>query len=173
MERRKNTYHPLFTILFIQELLPKEVAQQIPSSTRNDWNHKQLENYKGAEHCTIYTSQFNSLTKAHKYTYTRYTLTIMISILNTFIDIAENSLVYKKLLRTKANEIIQHITNLAQKGFSVKQACHIFGIKKSWYQYHKRKINCPMSKLRLCFKKNPQQLTSQEQNTIKKWIEKK
>jgi hypothetical protein len=78
----------------------------------------------------------------------------------------------KKLLRTKADKIIIHITNLARKGFSVKLACKLFGIKASWYNYHKRKLDCPQSKLRLCFKKHPQQLSHQEQTKIHNWINK-
>jgi hypothetical protein len=156
----------------MKQLLPHDIVKQIPYSTRNEWQHKDLQHCAGAEYCTIYTTHFENLAAAHKYTYTRYTLGIALAIINTFVSIADNSLTYKKLLRTKADEIVVHITNLARKGFSVKQACKLFGIKASWYNYHKRKLDCPQSKLRLCFKKHPQQLSHQEQSKIHNWINK-
>jgi hypothetical protein len=147
LRRPKNNYHPIFAMLYMLKLLPHEVAIEIPNSTRNDWQHKDLEKCTGAEHCTLYAKQFEDVAKAHKYTYTRYTLGIALAIIKTFIDIADNSLLYKKLLRTKADELVAHITNLVRKGFNVKLACKLFGIKVSWYKYHKRKLDCPQSKL--------------------------
>jgi hypothetical protein len=170
--RPKNHYHPIFTMLYKMQLLPHDVLVNIPYATRNDWQHRNLQTYEGAEHCALYEKHFQNLAQAHKYTYTRYTLNIALAIIKTFVSITDSSLIYKKLLRSKAQDIVQHITTLARKGFSVKQACKLFAIKPSWYNYHKRKLDCPQSKLRLCFRKHPQQLSYQEQSKIYNWINK-
>lgn len=164
--RTKEVYHPLFVILFMLDLLPKEVVDKIPANTKKYWKNKNLQNTFGVEYCTIYIEQFNNVSSAYKYTFSRYTLTTALTIQKTILDIVENSWQYKKLIRFKATEIVQHITTLVHKGFSLKQACKIFGIKKSWYHYHKQKIVCPVSYIRACFKQRPNQLTTQEQNTI-------
>jgi hypothetical protein len=171
MHHHKNHYHPLFTILFILDLLPYEVVQQIPRTTRKDWKQKNFEHSFGFAHCTLYLKHFNDVAYAHKYSFTRYTLSIAIQIQKTLLAITQQSSLYKKLLRTQKQNIIEHITNLARKGFSVTQACKLFGLKTSWYHYHKRIINCPLNLLKTCFKQHPNQLTYAEQQAIKQHIQ--
>ncbi len=86
------------------------------------------------------------------------------------IAITQHHSLYKKLMRTQANSIVRHINTLAHKGFSVAKACKLFGLKTSWYNYHKRKINCPLNAMKNCFKQHPLQLTLPEQSNIKQWI---
>lgn len=172
MRYHKNNYHPLFIVLFVLDLLPHEAVQQIPRTTRNEWHKKDLQKSFGYSFCALYIKHFNDVAFAHKYSFTRYTLSVAISIQKTFLTITQNTLLYKKLLRTQAHNIVEHITTLAQKGFSVKQSCKLFGIKASWYFYHKRKINCPLNALKICFKQQPNQLTGSEQQSIKHWIQK-
>lgn len=170
MNNHKNSYHPLFIVLFVLDLLPHEVIQQIPKSTRNDWDKRKLEQAFGYQFCTLYMKHFNDVAYAYKYSFTRYTLAIAIGIKKTMVAITGNHTLYKKLMRSQANGIIEHINTLAHKGFSVAKACKLFGLKTSWYNYHKRKINCPLNALKHCFKQHPLQLTFTEQNTIKQWI---
>jgi hypothetical protein len=169
--RHKEIYHPLFVILFIMELLPKEAIDKIPPNTKKYWRNKNLQNTFGAEYCALYIKHFNDVSYAHKYTFVRQTFYTALAIQKTFLEITENSLQYKKLIRSKASNIVQHITTLVNKGFSLKHACKLFGIKKSWYHYHKRKIVCPMSFIRACFKQRPNQLTANEQKIIKEHLE--
>jgi putative transposase len=170
MHHHKNQYHPLFIILYVLDLLPYQAAQQIPRTTRNDWKQKKFEHSFGFTHCALYLKHFNDVAYAHKYSFTRYTLSIAIQIQKTFLAITQQSSQYKKLLRTQAHNIVEHITTLALKGFSVAQACKLFGLKTSWYHYHKRKINCPLNALKTCFKQKTNQLTYAEQQNIKQWI---
>jgi hypothetical protein len=170
MQQHKNNYHPLFTILFLLNLLPYEVVQQIPRTTQNDWKNKNFENCFGFVHCALYIKHFNDVAYAHKYSFTRYTLSIAISIQKTLLTITQQSNLYKKLLRTQKHNIVEHITTLAHKGFSVAQACKLFGLKASWYHYHKRQMNCPLNALKACFKQHPNQLTYSEQQAIKQHI---
>lgn len=172
MIHHKNNYHPLFIVLFVLDLLPHEAVQQIPRTTRNEWKNKNLQKTFGFSFCALYIKYFDDVVFAHKYTFSRYAFSIIIDIQKTFLSITQNALLYKKLLRTQAHNIVEHITTIALKGFSVKQACKLFGIKKSWYQYHKRKINCPLNAIRICFKQHPNQLSFNEQQSIKHWIHK-
>jgi hypothetical protein len=167
----QNCYHPLFIVLFIHQLLPPEHIKKIPRTTRQNWNKYDYQKAYGYEHCTIYQKHLKDIKRAHKYAFTKYVMSIATDILNTIVAITDNTLFYKKILRTQKNKIVEHISNLALKGFPLKRACKLFGIKTSWYQYHKRKINCPLSNLRYCFKQHPNQLTYIEQNNIKKWME--
>jgi hypothetical protein len=102
VHRPKNNYHPIFAMLYMLKLLPHEVAIKIPSSTRSDWQHKDLEKCTRAEHCTLYTKQFEDIATAHKYIYTRYTLCIALAVIKTLIDITDNSLLYKKTTAHKS-----------------------------------------------------------------------
>jgi len=172
MQHHKNNYHPLFIVLFVLDLLPHEAVKQIPRTTRNEWKNKNLQKTFGFSFCALYIKYFDDVVFAHKYTFSRYAFSIVIDIQKTFLAITQKATLYKKLLRTQAHNIVEHITTLALKGFSVKQACKLFGLKKSWYQYHKRKINCPLNAIRICFKQHPNQLTYSEQQTIKHWIQK-
>jgi hypothetical protein len=119
----------------------------------------------------LYIQHFDDVIFAHKYTFTRYTLRIAMDIQKTLLTITQSSLLYKKLLRTQADKIIEHITTLALKGFTVDKACKLFGLQPSWYYYHKRIINCPLNALKTCFKQQPNQLTLAEQNAIKQHIQ--
>jgi hypothetical protein len=170
MQHPKNSYHPLFIILFVLDLLPYEVVQTIPRATRLDWSKRNLQNCFGQVHCALYLKHFTDVAYAHKYSFTRYTLTTAITIQKTFLAITQGSQLYKKLLRTQAYNIIEHITTLAHKGFTVAKACQLFGLKTSWYHYHKRKINCPLNDLKTCFKQQTNQLTLAEQQAIKTFV---
>jgi hypothetical protein len=119
----------------------------------------------------MYLKHFNDVAYAHKYSFTRYTLTTAIAIQKTLLAITQHSLLYKKLLRAQAGNIVEHITALAHKGLTVPKACKLFGLKASWYHYHKQKINCPLNTLRNCFKQHPNQLTHAEQNNIKNFVQ--
>ncbi len=140
-EKNKQSYHPLCIILFVLDLLPLEAVQQIPRTTQNDWKNKNFQQTAGFSFCALYLKHFDQVAFAHKYTFTRYTLSVAIDIQKTFLHITQSSLIYKKLLRSKASDIIEHITTLAHKGFSIAKACQLFGINDSWYYYHKAKIN--------------------------------
>lgn len=171
MKHHKNNYHPLMPILFRANILTTEVIKQIPRSTRHAWHKNDFSDAYGFQYCALYAKHFNNVARAHKYTFTRYIATISNAILGTLLAMMDSQ-AYKKLCRTQAHRIVQHITDLALKGFSLKKACKLFGVNSSWYQYHKRKINCPKSQLRICFKKQPLQLTFTEQNNIRDWINK-
>lgn len=170
MPHHKNCYHPLFTMLYLQKLLPKDVIKQIPRSTRHAWNTHNFTATFGYEHCALYLNYFNNMSYAHRYAYLRQTFTIMVHLQKTILSIVQHSLTYKKLLRNQAKNVVLSITTLVKNGLSVKRACRLFGIKKNWYNYHKNKNKCPQSILRICFKKHPLQLTQAEQNSIKNWI---
>jgi hypothetical protein len=171
MHHYKNNYHPLFIILYLFDLLPYEIVQQIPRTTRNEWEHKHLENCFGFEHCALYTKHFNDVAFAHKYKFTRYTLGITNAIQKTLLTITQHSDLYKKLLRTQKNNIVEHITTLAFKGFTVAKACKLFGLQSNWYYYHKRIINCPLNALKKCYKQHPNQLSFTEQQAIKTHVQ--
>jgi hypothetical protein len=169
MPPAKNSYHPLFVILYVLDLLPYEAAQQIPRTTRNEWKNKNLEKCFGFQYCALYLKHFDDVAYAHKYSFTRYTLTAAITIQKTLLAITQQATLYKKLLRTQKENITTHITTLALKGFTVAKACKLFGLQPSWYYYHKRSINCPLNALKKCFKQHPNQLTYAEQQAIKNW----
>jgi hypothetical protein len=171
MQHHKNRYHPLFTILFMLDLLPYEVAQQIPRTTRLTWNKKNLAQTYGHQHCGLYLKHFEDVAFAHQYKWIRYTLAITTEIQKTLLTITTQTTLYKKLLRAQKENIIEHITALALKGFTVVKACKLFGLKPSWYYYHKRIIDCPLNALKKCFKQHPNQLTFAEQQAIKKHIQ--
>jgi hypothetical protein len=170
MQHHRNNYHPLFTILFVLDLLPHEAVRQIPRTTQSDWKHKKYETAFGFCFCALYLKHFSDVAYAHKYSFTRYTLSVAIGIQKTLLAITQQSNIYKKLLRTQKENIVAHIATLAHKGFSVAQACKLFGLKTSWYHYHKRIINCPLNVLKTCFKQHPNQLTYTEQQNIKQHI---
>ena len=83
----KNCYHPLFVMLYVLKLLPLEVAVQIPKSTRQDWDNRNYEGAYGFEHCGLYIKQFNDVSYAHRFTFTRYVLTTAIGIQKTFLEV--------------------------------------------------------------------------------------
>jgi hypothetical protein len=166
----KNIYHPLFILLYVMNLLPKEVIQTIPPNTRKNWNKKILENSVGFQFCAIYIKHFDDVVFAHKHIFTRQVLSVTIEIQKTFLAITQNSILYKKLLRTQAENIVNNITAITKKGVPLTTACKLFGLKVSWYQYHKRKIICPKSQLRSCFKQKTTQLTYNEQKIIENHI---
>jgi hypothetical protein len=171
MQQTKNSYHPLFVILFVLDLLPYEVTQQIPRTTRLTWNKKDLQQTYGHQHCSLYLKHFNDVAYAHKYSFTRYTLATAIAIQKTLLAITQQSTLYKKILRTQKENIIEHITTLALKGFTVAKACKLFALQPSWYYYHKRILNCPLNALKTCFTQQTNQLTYTEQQAIKNWVQ--
>lgn len=171
MHHQKNDYHPLIILLFLLDMLPFEVVKQIPRTTLNDWKKKSLEQCFGASHCAIYVKHFNDVSYAYKYSFTRHALSIAICIQKTLQTITSQNKLYKKILRTQKSNIIEHITTLAQKGFTTNKACKLFGIKPSWYLYHKQKLNCPLNALKTCFRQHTNQLTYKEQQQIKQHIQ--
>ena len=167
--RKKGTYSSFTKYCFQKRLLPKEIEKSIPRSTRHTW-HKQCvsetENNLLAEferesldYACIFTEKENLKTISGA-------LTEIILLYHKIIG-ADNA----KLLLIKGKHHVLETIDRLKNVFSVTQLCAYLGISTHQYHSWKNNKNCQASLLKLCRKKFPAQLTSENVKVIKAYMD--
>jgi hypothetical protein len=167
----KRKYHPLIVLLYHSKMLTPEQIQQIPRTTRNDWNHFLHQDYYGYDLAKDYIDDFEHIKTVLTNKHLKFGMKMLCSMSAGYKDLISSIEKSKKLMRENALQITSSIELIAQKGnVSLKKAANLFGVSKAWYYRHRSKKTCEKSILNKCFKQYPNQLTLEEVNTIEQII---
>lgn len=147
-----------------QHLLSPEFIKSIPSSTLHEWKNLDFDAYYGNEYSKILDSGVEHI---ELFEDRQRLKKIVFSLAKSWITLSDTLLpVFSK--SSKIIEEIQKLSTVIPKNIVLK----FLNITKAAYEYQlsKIKLQCLHSNFRLCFKRHPLQLTSNEVLRIKRLI---
>src|SRR5260221_7707546 len=168
--RTKTTYSSFTKYCFQKGTLSKEIEKSIPSSTRHTWR-KQSVSLK--EDCILAEFESKSLDYASLFTENEKTkvivtaLTEIILLHQKIIDAADA----KKQLLAQNKHLILEMIDKQKAVFNLKKSCEYLAISTHQYYSWKNNMDCRASLLKLCRKKFPTQLTNENVNIIKTYMD--
>jgi hypothetical protein len=167
--KRYNSYHTYVKCLYVAGKLDPALLQQIPKSTRSNWNYYNLNKVLGWNEKTDFDERLNVALQVSKNPLL-FSLNKTILQLGTLVSSCWNSAKEKKrFIREQGKKIVQLAETLPVAGKKVKLLAR-FGISKQQYDYLKRTTHpCNASLQELCRRKHPQQLTQRTVQIIKKY----
>ena len=165
----KQSYHTDLSIQFQLGILDKDVCKTIPKSTLYSWKNRDFNKFIGSEISfsdekiemikTFLSNQ--TLLKAAKGLYFVY---------STWISITENLRGMKTTLRKNKGKIVQTIESIIPL-LGLKHACKLFKISQNQFYTWSWKVNCSLSPLEKCHKQHPQNITPNELQTLKTFVQ--
>lgn len=156
----KRTYHPLIILLYHSKMLNLEQVQEIPYTTRKNWDSFAHSAYFGHEMAADYIQHFDQINTIYSRKYLRKSLKMMLFLSNGYRTILSEMDQNKKLLRQNAHRITLAITRMqAYSGQKISDIARLFGVSRDWFYRYRTKKNCRKSKLNKCFQDYPTQLT--------------
>jgi hypothetical protein len=165
----KRTYHTDIIIQYKLGLLSSDIIKQIPSSTIHNWKTRSvseifgLDNVNDIQQHIMMIKDIMAVKSLLKLTKTLYT------IYNTYNTILKSIPNRNKILRNSQDIIIKTIENV-KENIGKKRALKAFGVSAQQYYSWKRKMNCKLIPQTFCRKKYKRQLTINEVNTIKNYL---
>ena len=167
----KRNYHPIIIVLYVSGMLDVQQLNQLPKTTKHNWNQFKHENYFGMEWAEKYIHQFDAIKEVFASAFLYKSLRFMVKSHRGYHKMLQELTYNKNLLKLHANTIITSIEDMcAFAKVNVKTACKFYGISKDWYYLQKRKIVCEISPLKSCYRQHPNQLTQHEIAMIEKSV---
>ena len=167
----KRNYHPIIILLYVSGMLGIEQLNQLPKTTKYNWNKFKHENYYGSDWAETYIEQFDNIKDVFANAFLYKAMRFMVKSNRDYHNMLKEFAHNKKLLKLHAKSIVTSIEQMnAFAKVSVKTACKYYGISKDWYYLQKRKIYCDISPFKVCYRQHPNQLTQQEVMTIEHTI---
>ena len=163
----KRKYHPLVILFYSSGMLTYQQKQDIPKSTRADWNHFNNEENYGFDWVEKYMNQFDDIKQIYSKQYL-YSATRFMCNLSSGYDSLINTVVSKKkLLAENSSFIVESIERMNKKfKLNIKSACKLFKVDINWYYRQKNKTTCNKNIFNSCFRQRPNQLTYNEVRNI-------
>lgn len=167
----KRNYHPIIILLYVSRMLDAQQLNQLPKTTKHNWNKFKHENYFGVEWAENYIHQFDNIKDVFASAFLYKTMRFMVKSHRGYHKMLQELTYNKNLLKLHANTIITSIKEMCVFAkINVKTACKYYGISKDWYYLQKRKIYCEISPIKSCYKQHPNQLTQHEIGIIHKVV---
>ena len=166
----KNSYHTNIRLAHYFGILDKDIAAQIPRSTRNDWAHLNLHKIVGLDYgCDKYNKNIDTLKEIAKCNSLLAFNRSILAVRTVLLSIFSNEKILKLALQEHKNEIID-VINLIKNRIGIKNALEIFGMSIHQFRYWSKKTSCVASPFGLCRKVYYNQLTEYEVNCIKDYL---
>ncbi|SDW82589.1 hypothetical protein SAMN05444411_102254 [Lutibacter oricola] len=167
----KRNYHPLVLLLYTSGMLDARQLQELPKTTKYNWNQFQHENYYGNDWVKNYINQFDTIKEVFASSFLYKSLRFLVETRKGYLYMLQEFSHNKQLLKLHANKIITSIEKMKSlANINVKTACNYYGVSKDWYYQQKRKISCGVSPFQKCYKQHPNQLTVKEVISIEKLV---
>jgi len=167
----KRSYHTDIMIQYKLGILPREVIEQIPSSTIDNWRKRDINKYFGIDNIRDYEKNLGmmkdflsrkSLLNAAKALYYIYC---------AYVKLFEKVKNKRNIFRQSGSTIMNTIDQVKEVIGQAK-ALKAFGITHQQYYAWKRNKKCKVSPPNLCRKVYHNQLTTKEVDTIKEYLAK-
>ena len=147
-------------------MLDKSQIDSIPRSTRFYWKEFKNDDYFGHQWAIDYINQFEDIKSIYTQKYLFRTVRCLVKMNDCYHSIFMDSKGYKKKMRQKYNAIIDQVDEFLKHGLTVKSACRVLRINHNWYYRQKLKLQCEISPRKICYKRQPNQLTAIEVDSI-------
>lgn len=169
---KKKSYHTNFKIKYRLGMLTKNETKLAPSSTRHYWKSINFCEMIGADADDPLMNNIDF----HKAFLTKHSLVKIAKCLwwicTTYSELFEKMRGWKKMLRKQQQIVVKCIQQIAPTlGF--KRSCRLLKISYQQFFRWQNSFVCNKSLLKICRKNSPQQLTSKEQQTVKKYLDDK
>lgn len=167
MSPSKRSYHPLVVYFYHAQLLSEKNLAEIPYTTKNYWDKNSQELMFGFDWVKDFGEDQKNFQEISKHKIIFQSARICCRIVDCFSDLLSKKKGLEGLMKSNKQKIVDTIDWLIPKLSSPKKACRIFNITSKKYYRWKSKIHCTTSKLNLCFKTHPLQLSVKESTIIK------
>jgi len=152
-------------------MLDIKQVDDLPKTTKYNWNQFKHENYYGTEWVTSYIDQFEDIKTVFASAFLYKSLRFLIETRKGYLNMLQEFSHNKQLLKLHANKIITSIEKMKSlANVNVKTACKYYGISKDWYYKEKAKIVCSISPFKKCYGQHPNQLTVKEISIIENLV---
>lgn len=159
----KRNYHPIIILLYISGMLDGKQLNQLPKTTKHNWNKFKHENYYGFDWAEAYIEQFDNIKDVFASTFLFKAMRFMVKSHRGYHKMLQELTQNKNLLKLHAHSIVNSIEQMsAFAQVKITTACKYYGISKDWYYLQKRKIYCEISPINSCYRQHPNQLTQHE-----------
>ena len=164
----RTFYHPALILGYYLNSLPEDLLQQIPKSTRADWQHKINSNQFGYEWFAANRQLFSNIQQIqeHRQQAAANKLLLKIIALTRFIEKYRGSL---KERRVKVQQAVLYSICKISLQFGLMKTLKWVQLPYSFYLNLKNSSRCIQSPLQLCYTKHPAQLLINEVRLIKEY----
>jgi hypothetical protein len=153
--------------MYHSRMLSPEQISQIPRTTRNDWDHFLHQDYFGYEIAKDYIADFDYMKDVLVNKHLKIGVKTMCALSYGYKDVLSYIEGSKKLLRDHSKNITFSIKRIARYcNIKLSDASALFGVSRYWFYRHRERKRCAKSTLGKCFTQYPNQLTTEEVNTI-------
>lgn len=167
----KRDYHPLVVFFFYAGLLSEKQLIQIPKSTLKDWKAKDHTQLFGYEWVKSFFDQYEQFMKQEKRKIEFRNIRLSVRMLDYFHTLLSDLNGVHKAVNNHAPLLVGAVERTITAGIHMDRACKAFGISIWKYYRLKNKVFCSASKLNLCYKTHPNQLTLAECHVIQQALE--
>jgi transposase InsO family protein len=161
----KQSYHPVFVMLYhLDRLTPGQIAL-IPSSTRSDWKRRDLSQAAGFDAEDPRFAAVEMLCEMSGVKTMRQAVKGLYHLYRFHAGVFEQARGIKRIWREKRDEIVNVIRRL-QPAFGLARACRLLRVSVASFHRWSPGIACPSSPMTLCRKRHPLQISMPEQRAI-------
>jgi len=166
---KKRAYHPFIWVGFYLQILPREVLQNIPRSTRHYHENIEQENLFGYRQ---YMENRQLIATLKEVANSKQLLAINKTLLKLFA-LKRFMTTYRHALKDKAGGVIAAVVANIEKvatRMPLKKCLRILQLDFTWWYAAKHKIRCADSLPGFCFIRHPAQLMKRETESIKSYL---
>ena len=170
-----TSYHTSVKICFalgIEQILPEELRKSIPRSTAHAWKQKRESEYFGYQFAHKASKNLNQAEVIFndKVKYERAVLHAFCKIKLTIIDFVGKKQ-FNKLLQGNKHQVVMMVEKV-KSIFETSTICRFLNLKPKTYSAWKKQssVFCPSSKINMCFRKIPHQITTKEVADLKRFM---
>jgi len=152
-------------------MLDQEQLAFIPKNTRKNWNKFKHEHYDCEDWVKPFLENFQDIKDIYMREHLRKTMLFLLTVSNGYHQVLSSVAKNKKLLKENTIAMVTSIEKLVEvSNIKVSRVCKFYGVSKDWFYREIRKHTCSLSTTKRCFKKHPNQLTTQEVYNIEQVI---
>jgi DNA-binding transcriptional regulator GbsR (MarR family) len=152
-------------------MLDIKQLQELPKTTKHNWNQFKHENYYGNEWAESYINQFDNIKEVFASAFLYKSIRFLIETRKGYLHMLGEFSNNKQLLKLHADKIIYAVEKMKSLAkVNVVTACKYYGVSKDWYYLQKRKLICSINSFQKCYRQHPNQLTIKEVISIENLV---
>jgi putative transposase len=157
--------------LGLEDSIPNEIQQTIPSSNISRWKNESNDKYIGCQVAEYINQELELIKRIGQNRKTKNILKSYFKLIDTLHHILKPIKSVKQSIYNNKETIVNTIENL-KLYLPVAESLKIFNISRSTYQYYKTLVlnKCDSSYFQWCLKNYPQQLLKTEISIIKNYL---